>query len=207
MRLIILVAAGLIRQGLTAPAVRERNIYEKRTDSDITEAIDQVKAATDDLDLAVAGVTSGDTNALLNVQNMATALGGVITTAIQKVEDSPEVDLIGALGVQGSGSALQDSLVTTTGDLVDKKPIFDEAGVSSVVLTQLQDQKSQSGQLIDAVAEKVPLIAKPFAALQGQMVSDTLDEAIAVYSDGSTDPVPSSNLTLAARSSRVAMSF
>lgn len=92
----------------------------------------------------------------------------------------------GALGIQQTGTDLATQVNSTVTDLMAKKPVLDQLGVTKVAVDALQKQKTASGGLTTALLGKVPAIARPIAMQSTNQISDTLDQGIAALSAGSS---------------------
>lgn len=166
---------------LAAPA--NNHIIQARDAATVMSALDMVTKSVNALDTAVNSLDSSTNAAALGaIATKSQAVGDTVKKAQTMVEGTGPVSIFAALQVMSSANALTDSLTTTTGDLVSKKPIVDQAGLSSVVGMMLMMQKSASSGFSGAVTEKVPALAKGIAMGSAKKVNDALESAIKVYS-------------------------
>jgi Hydrophobic surface binding protein A len=167
--------------GLAAPA----NSIQARDAATVMKALNMVTTSVKGLDKAVTSLNSStDAIALGNIATMSQKLGDTVKAAQTMVEGTGPVSLLSAIQVMQSANGLTDSLMTTTTDLVTKKPIVDQAGLSPVVAQMLVMQKSASAGFSGAVTDKVPALAKSVAMGSAKKVNDALDGAIKAYMAG-----------------------
>jgi hypothetical protein len=172
-----ILTLALATTGLSAPTS-----ILSRDAADVMAALNMVTTSVKALDKAVKSLNSStDAVALGNIANTSQAVGTTVKKAQTMVENTGPVSIFSALQVMTSANALSDSLTTTTIDLVKKKPIVAQAGLSSVVAMMLTTQKTASAGLSGAVADKVPALAKPIAQQSAKKVSDALDSAIKAF--------------------------
>lgn len=101
------------------------------------------------------------------------------------MQGSDTLSLTDALSLQQTATGLTDSANKTVTQLIAKKPVFDQLGVTAVVGQQLTAQKSAAGALGNAIVSKVPAIGQGLAQQSIGQITTTLDQAIAAYG-GST---------------------
>ncbi|KAI9713550.1 MAG: hypothetical protein M1820_000932 [Bogoriella megaspora] len=170
--------ASLIGTTFAAPA---QSSIEKRDFITIDNALNSVNSATQTLDTAVKAF-DGSIDSLLAVNTDS----GNVLTAIQNantaVAGTSPVLLAGALAVAGTTTKLVQTVDTTIDDLIDKKPAFDTAGVTSLVLSQLQQQSDASNTLGQTIKGKVPLLAKPIADVLNAQISSAFQRGIKAFS-------------------------
>jgi hypothetical protein len=174
---------GLVANVLATPTPAAH--IEKRNAQDIMDALGSVKTSVDALDTAVNAVpnnsTTPDLTSLANVATMAGKVGDTIKAAMTKIQNTGTVSLIGALPIQGSATALSDSVTTVTGDLVKKRAPVKAAGLSQVVGQMLQMQKAMSGGLSMAVTAKLPSLAAGLAGNTANSINQSFDTAIKAF--------------------------
>lgn len=175
----------------------------------ITSSLGMVKSSIDSLDTAVNAINSPDPNQLAPLATMSQMVGTTIQQATSNInavdgqvreknssgpkppansaaDNTAQIGLTDALQVSGSASDLTDSLNTLSTDLIAKKPIIDQTGLSPVVAMMLQQQQQSSTGLTSAISAKLPAIAQGQADQQGQAVSAALAKVVNAYSQGST---------------------
>lgn len=177
-----LPTALVIALGSTSLAAPSTNHIQARDAATVMSALGMVTKSVNALDTAVNSLNSStDAVALGNIATTGQAVGDTVKKAQTMVEGTGSVSLFSAIQVMQSANALTDSLTTTTTDLVGKKSIVDQAGLSSVVGMMLMMQKSASAGFSGAVTDKVPALAKPIAMGSAKKVNDALDGAIKAY--------------------------
>ncbi|KAL1879209.1 hypothetical protein Daus18300_001788 [Diaporthe australafricana] len=163
--------------------------FERRQVDAIKEALAPVMTSLKDLDTAINGLTTDPQTAapiLTSSQAASKALSGAAT----KINAADDLGLIGSLGLQQTGTDLATQVQTTIGDLTAKKPVLDMLGVTPIALQALQQQKTDSGGLSDALLSKVPALARPIAGQSTDMIGKALDDGIAALSAGGTAATP-----------------
>lgn len=162
---------------------------ERRQVDAIKSALAPVMTSLKDLDTAINGLTTDPQTAapiLTSSQAASKALSGAAT----KINAADKLGLIGSLGLQQTGTDLATQVQTTIGDLTAKKPVLDMLGVTPIALQALQQQKTDSGGLSNALLSKVPALARPIAGQSTDMIGKALDDGIAALSAGGKAPAP-----------------
>lgn len=174
--------------GATSVMAAPVDIERRQVDA-IKDALAPVMTSLKDLDTAINGLTTDPQTAapiLTSSQAASKALSGAAT----KIQAADNLGLIGSLGLQQTGTDLATQVTTTIGDLTAKKPVLDQLGVTPIALQALQQQKTDSGGLSDALLSKVPALARPIAGQSTDMISKALDDGIAALSAGGTAAAP-----------------
>lgn len=174
--------------GATSVMAAPVDIERRQVDA-IKDALAPVMTSLKDLDTAINGLTTDPQTAapiLTTSQAASKALSGA-TTKIQAADD---LGLIGSLGLQQTGTDLATQVTTTIGDLTAKKPVLDQLGVTPVAIQALQQQKTDSGGLSEALLSKVPALARPIAGQSTDMINKAVDDGIAALSAGGTAAAP-----------------
>ncbi|CCF47684.1 hypothetical protein CH063_15975 [Colletotrichum higginsianum] len=156
---------------------------EKRQVAIIQQAVTEVQGAITKLDTAVKGV-GDDIASAQPVLAAATDVKAVITKAGNDIQGAQPLQLTEALGLQQLAGDLQTSATGLIDTIISKKPNFDKLGVSSVVLQNLQEQKSTTTSLGQALISKVPAIGQGIAQQAIDQISAVLDKGIQAYSAG-----------------------
>lgn len=147
----------------------------------IPDALRQVTDAINSLDNAVTQVDSADLTKLLAVQTQANNLNCTILQAQNEIENAPDLDLIGSIGVEIPALQLTAAVNKLSDDLVDIEPYVEQAGVKSTVSTILQSQKSQAEEFGNVVISKVPALLQPIGRLNTVAINGALDRAVQAY--------------------------
>lgn len=100
------------------------------------------------------------------------------------------LSLTDALTLQQSATGLTTATNQTVQALIQKKPVFDQLGVSSVVGQQLVTQKTGADGLGTAIVSKVPAVGQGIAQQSVTQITSSLDQAIAVYGGNTTAAAP-----------------
>ncbi|KXH68103.1 cell wall protein [Colletotrichum salicis] len=167
---------------LQAWAITAAPLLVARQKDTITTALGMVQGSLEKLDTAVKGISASDANSVAPVLTAAQSSQDALVKATSMIDGADSIGLFGALGLQQTADGLVTQVQTTLGDLSQKKPVFDQLGVTSVVKDALMQQKSGSGQLGDTLLSKVPAIARPIAQQSTGALTEALDGAIATFS-------------------------
>lgn len=152
----------------------------------IIGAIDTVKDAAASLDDTIQAINSSDLTALLALNSGSAAIVTTIQQQTAVVEGAADISLLSALPVQLAATGLIATLEKTLHDLEDKESFIAAAGVSSLVVTALQNQKAAGDGFSAALTEKVPSLVSFLANIDGNIIDQAFDKAIATFSDSST---------------------
>ncbi|KAK2055990.1 hypothetical protein LY76DRAFT_549198, partial [Colletotrichum caudatum] len=147
----------------------------------IEKALAPVTASLTNLDNAILALDGGPVSAnnLLVVSQQTKAATDQATVSIQSAGD---LGVFRAARLRKTTDGLIDQTTTTINDLVSRKPILDNMGVSAVALTSLQQQKVSTVALTAALEDKVPRIGQRIAADGRTKIESVLDQGIAAYS-------------------------
>ncbi|KAG6368634.1 hypothetical protein INS49_002847 [Diaporthe citri] len=170
---------------------------ERRQVDAIKDALAPVMTSLKDLDTAINGLTT-DPNTAAPILTSSQAASKALSGAATKIQAADDLGLFGSLGLQQTGTDLATQVTTTIGDLTAKKPVLDQLGVTPIALQALQQQKTDSGGLSDALLSKVPALARPIAGQSTDMISKALDDGIAALSAGGTAAAPAAGAAGAA---------
>ena len=151
----------------------------------IIGAITAVKDAAQSLDSTIEGIDSADLTALLALQTGSAQIVTTIQEQTSVVQDSADIGLLSALPVQGAATGLIAELKKTLSDLVSKRSFIDQAGVTSLVITALQQQKEAGDGFSAALTDKVPQLVSILAELDGGVIDVLFDKAIAAFQSSS----------------------
>ncbi|KAF6835538.1 cell wall serine-threonine-rich galactomannoprotein mp1 [Colletotrichum plurivorum] len=174
-------ALRILLVALQAWAIAASPILIPRQKDTITSALGMVQTSLQKLDTAVKGLSATDPNSITGVLNGAQGAQTSLETATSMIQNADNIGLFGALGLQQTATGVVDQVTTTLGDLTQKKPVFDQLGVTSVVSDALQQQKAGSGALSEALLSKVPALARPIAQQSTGQLTEALDNAIAAF--------------------------
>ncbi|KAK2022188.1 hypothetical protein LX32DRAFT_574004, partial [Colletotrichum zoysiae] len=147
----------------------------------IEKALAPVTASLTNLDNAILALDGGavSANNLLVVSQQTKVATDQATVNIQNAGD---LGLFRAARLRRTTDDLIDQTTTTINDLVSRKPILDNMGVSAVALDSLQQQKVSTVALTAALEDKVPRVGQRIAADGRTKIESVLDQGIAAYS-------------------------
>ncbi|KXH57530.1 hypothetical protein CSAL01_10121 [Colletotrichum salicis] len=155
----------------------------------IERALAPVSESLANVDAAVLSLDGGPVTAnnLLIFSQQAQVATDQATVDIQAAGD---LSAFRAARLRRTTDALIDQTTVTVNDLVSRKPVLDNLGVSGVALESLQRQKISSMALTAALEEKVPRVGQRIAAEGGAQIESVMDQAIAIYSEPAVAAVP-----------------
>ncbi|KAK1972410.1 hypothetical protein LY78DRAFT_688243 [Colletotrichum sublineola] len=147
----------------------------------IEKALSPVSQSLTNLDLAILALDGGPVTAnnLLVSSQQTQAATEQATVTIQAAND---LGPFRAARLRRTTDDLIDQTTTTINDLVSRKPILDNMGVSGVALESLQRQKVSTMALTTALEDKVPRVGQRIAADSRSKIESVLDQGIAAYS-------------------------
>ncbi|TDZ18249.1 hypothetical protein Cob_v009091 [Colletotrichum orbiculare MAFF 240422] len=155
----------------------------------IESALAPVSLSLAQVDSAVLALDGGPVTAnnLLVFSQQAQTATDQATLQIQATGD---LGPIRAARLRRITDGLLDQTTTTVNDLVSRKPILDNLGVSGVALESLQRQKISTMALTGALSEKVPRIGQRIAEEDSVQLQSILDTGISAYSQPAVAAVP-----------------
>ncbi|KAK7439452.1 hypothetical protein CaCOL14_008108 [Colletotrichum acutatum] len=155
----------------------------------IERALAPVSESLANVDAAVLSLDGGPVTAnnLLIFSQQAQVATDQATVDIQSAGD---LGAFRAARLRRTTDALIDQTTVTVNDLVSRKPVLDNLGVSGVALESLQRQKISSMALTAALEEKVPRVGQRIAAEGRAQIESVMDQAIAIYSEPAVAAVP-----------------
>jgi len=137
------------------------------------------------LDTAAKGYSGGDTSSLVSQSN---SLLSAVQTGTTTVKGSADLSQNDALSLTSPVQALQSSIQTLISDLNSKKCQLVAAGGAAKVLSNLQQQKTASQALADAITSKVPSALQSIASQLSSGISNALQTGISDFQDTSSCP-------------------
>jgi len=184
---ILAVAVGAIAE----PTLTEREpaTLVERDLATVTQVLSTISQQVDSLDTAVKGF-SGDISA---VQSASSELLSTIKSGTSKVAGTSPLTLNEATTVAGSVTGLNSSVATVVSDLISKKSAIVAAGQGGAILQSLQDQKSASQALADAITSKVPTELQAVATQLSSGIASSLQSGIDAFQGTGGGPSSSSS--------------
>jgi hypothetical protein len=157
--------------------------YISEEPEDIINSVKTLSQGIDGLNKAYASF-SGRAEEALDVETASDKLYKQMETLIGQINAHKEFTILEAANL---GTAFLDFIpnsVTAIDSMAGKKALFDQMGATPVVVQELKRQRDQSKRLDEAIAAKVPEIAKDEAKDMYGEVSDSFDKVIATFSEG-----------------------
>ncbi|TQN64559.1 hypothetical protein CSHISOI_10889 [Colletotrichum shisoi] len=184
---------GLLGQAVFIAAVplKSRPVAIEGRDSldDIEIALAPVFDSLQRVDAAVLAL-DGTPNAAANLLGASQQITVTINQATLTVRASRDLSAAKSLMLRRTTDNLAAQTKTTVNDLVARKPILDQLGVSTVALQALQKQQMASMSLSESLAAKVPKIGQKEAAADMATLQSIFTQAIAAYSVPAAVPAP-----------------
>ncbi|KAK7927295.1 hypothetical protein PG985_004293 [Apiospora marii] len=148
------------------------------------QAIGAVSDALGDLDTKVKAITGTDVNSAAPVLQASQKIQMTMQASTAKVNAAQALGVFDALSLQDTANSLVTSVNTTMKDLAAKKPQLDMLGVTMVAVQSIQDQKTASKALGDAIVSKVPGVGQGIAQGSIDQINAALDGGIKALSAG-----------------------
>ncbi|OHX00438.1 cell wall protein [Colletotrichum incanum] len=180
------ITAAVPLQPIRVVGIDERAIGDLDA---IERALAPVSESLNNLDAAILSLDGGPVTAnnLLIFSQQTQMATDQATVEIQSAND---LGAFRAARLRRTTDGLIDQTTTTVSDLVSRKPILDNLGVSGVALESLQRQKISTMALTAALEEKVPRVGQRIAAEGRLQIESVLDQGIAAYSVPAAATVP-----------------
>uniref|UniRef100_L2FID5 Cell wall protein n=1 Tax=Colletotrichum fructicola (strain Nara gc5) TaxID=1213859 RepID=L2FID5_COLFN len=180
---------ALLSQSAIIATAPVNSIKARDNLDDIEAALAPVSQSLAQVDAAVLALDGGPVTAnnLLVFSQQAEATTNQATLQIQQ---SGSLGAIRAARLRRITDGLLDQTTTTVTDLVSRKPVLDNLGVSGVALDSLQRQKISTMALTAALEEKVPRVGQRIAEEDRAQLENVLDQGIAAYSQPAVQAVP-----------------
>ncbi|KAJ0385225.1 hypothetical protein COL922a_006821 [Colletotrichum nupharicola] len=180
---------ALLSQSAIIASAPVNSIKARDNLHDIEAALAPVSQSLAQVDAAVLALDGGPVTAnnLLVFSQQAEATTNQATLQIQQ---SGSLGAIRAARLRRITDGLLDQTTTTVSDLVSRKPVLDNLGVSGVALDSLQRQKISTMALTAALEEKVPRVGQRIAEEDRAQLENVLDQGIAAYSQPAVQAVP-----------------
>ncbi|KAF9878392.1 hypothetical protein CkaCkLH20_03884 [Colletotrichum karsti] len=163
----------------------------KRDLATIQAALNTINSALQGLDNSVKATQTVTLGGGIQLLNAVTNVKSSIEDATPQVQASEVLNRKDALNLKAATDALTNNVKVTINDVVAKKSLVDSLGATPLVAIALQDQKSASVALAQALVSKVPPELSADAQKSAGALSSVLDQGIAVFGGTSVAaPVP-----------------
>lgn len=165
---------------LAAPVSIQQTSY-KRDLPTIQAALNTINSALQDLDNSVKATNSVTLGGGIQLLSAVTNVKTTIQDATTQVRGSEVLNKQDALNLKAATDALTNNVKVTINDVVAKKALVDSLGATPLVAAALQDQKTASVALAQALVSKVPPELGEDAQKSATALSTVLDQGIAIY--------------------------
>ncbi|GKT41256.1 uncharacterized protein ColSpa_01437 [Colletotrichum spaethianum] len=186
---------GLLGQAvlLLAAPLKPRAVIERRNDLDNIQAtLAPIFASLQNVDVAVLGL--GTPASAANLLAASQQVQVSLNQATVNVRAIGDLSAAKSLKLRQTTDSLASQTRSTLNDLVARKPILDQLGVSNVALQSLQQQRVATMSLSQALAEKVPRVGQKDATADQISLQAIFNQAIAAFSipatPGAAVPAP-----------------
>ncbi|KAL9087671.1 MAG: hypothetical protein Q9165_006595 [Trypethelium subeluteriae] len=176
--------------GLVGTALAGRSIFRKRDLATIQNALNAINTAAGTLDTDVKAF-DGSSAAVTLLQSDSAAVLSAINTGNSQIAPTDPISYNDALTVAGTTGTLITTLNQTIADLIAQKPAFDSAGVSSIVLDQLQQQNTAATTFGATVVSKIPSDLQSIAQGLIAQITAAFQQGITAFADATAAPTTS----------------
>ncbi|TQN64453.1 Cell wall mannoprotein 1 [Colletotrichum shisoi] len=194
-----LVAATVLAAPLPATVAAAAAAASRKRDlASIQAALNTINSALQGLDNSVKATTSVTIGGGIQLLG---AVGGVKTSiqdATTQVQASQPLNRQDARNLKAATDALTNNVKVTINDVVAKKSLVDSLGATPLVAVALQDQKTASAALAQALVSKVPPELNAEAQKSAATLSTVLDQGIGIF--GGTTVAPAAGADAASSS-------
>jgi hypothetical protein len=168
MQIIALLSIALAATATAAPIVQDLPT--------ILNSITAISSALTAFDTSIKGLTETTNVATATVD--LNAKSAAILTALKdgttKISAGTPVSLTEAIQLASKSAELSKGANAVVDALISKKPIFDKAGQSATVLSQMQDQLTATNDFAKALVSKLPAAVASVGNAQAKQASDGL---------------------------------
>lgn len=180
-----LLASPLTAAPLSSLSIQDRAL-DKRTfgsfvDDTIKDVINSVVDSTKTLETAVSS-WSGKIEDTAPILSGSDGLLTTIKNGTATVSNADDLSLIGLIGILRPTISLNKAVAGVADSLVAKKTQVNAAGLTAVVLGQLQDQQKAAQGLVDTLLTKLPPLTESLGKLLSAPSLKSLADAIETYS-------------------------
>ncbi|KAK1992632.1 hypothetical protein LX36DRAFT_732022 [Colletotrichum falcatum] len=177
--LLVLSAAAVLAAPLS---IRHESSKYKRDLASIQAALNTINMALQGLDNSVKITKSITFGSGIQLLSSVGSVKNTIQDATVQVQASAPLNEKDSRNLKAATDALTNNVKVTINDIVAKKALVDNLGVTPLVAVALQDQKSASSALAQALVSKVPPELKDMAQVSATALSRVLDEGIGIFS-------------------------
>ncbi|OHF02514.1 hypothetical protein CORC01_02209 [Colletotrichum orchidophilum] len=174
---------------LAAPVSIQQSKY-KRDLATIQAALNTINSALQGLDNSVKATNTISLGGGIQLLNAVGNVKSSIEDATTQVRGSDVLNKQDAQNLKAATDALTNNVRVTINDVVAKKSLVDSLGATPLVAVALQDQKSASVALAQALVSKVPPELTADAQKSASALSTVLDQGISVFGGTSVPSLP-----------------
>jgi hypothetical protein len=176
---IILSTLSLSLNAVGTPTVEARGpSLVERDLATVTGVISAIQAKVKALDSAINSYNGGDVSA---VQSASDSVVSAINSGVATVKGSGDLSQNDALQLPGPVQELTKDVQSAVNDIISKKDKIVAACQGAQTLKDLQQQKTASGALADAITSKVPSSLQGIASQLSSGITAAIQKGIDSY--------------------------
>ncbi|KAK2023711.1 hypothetical protein LX32DRAFT_644320 [Colletotrichum zoysiae] len=153
----------------------------KRDLASIQAALNTINAALQGLDNSVKSTKAITIGSGIQLLGGVTGVKSAIEDATTQVQASGVLNAKDSRNLKAATDALTNNVKVTINDVVAKKSLVDNLGVTPLVAVALQDQKTASTALAQTIVSKVPIEMRSDAQISANALSNVLNEGISIF--------------------------
>ncbi|KAK2044232.1 hypothetical protein LZ31DRAFT_466871 [Colletotrichum somersetense] len=153
----------------------------KRDLASIQAALNTINTALQSLDNSVKSTKAITLVSGIQLLGGVTGVKSSIEDATTQVQTSEVLNAKDSRNLKAATDALTNNVKVTINDVVAKKSLVDNLGVTPLVAVALQDQKTASTALAQALVSKVPADMRSDAQVSANALSNVLNEGIGIF--------------------------
>jgi hypothetical protein len=142
----------------------------------ILSSVNAISSALSTFDSAIKALTP-ETNvatATVELTSKSNAILSALKDGASKISATTAVSLTEAIQLASKSAELSKNANAVVDALISKKAIFDKAGQSATVLSQLKDQLTATNTFATALVSKLPAAVASVGNAQAKQASDAL---------------------------------
>ncbi|KAG8159410.1 hypothetical protein KVR01_011071 [Diaporthe batatas] len=163
------------------------DVVDDQPTPEVVNSIQNVEKLTVEM-ASVVQKWNGDVLAALPINDTSDSLIKAIKDGAETAKKSKKMGVGEALKVKKATKQLLKEIKSSLGTITSSKPKFDNAGLTSIMKARLQETKTASDSLIEAIVDKLPKVGKRIGRNLGKKIAAEFDSAIAEFSKAAKNP-------------------
>lgn len=148
---------------------------------EIVNSIEDIQKLTIEM-ASVVQKWNGDIVGALPITEASDSLIKAIEDGAETAKKSQKMKIRAALKVKKATKKLLKDTESSLGTITSSKARFDNAGLTSIMVSRLQETKTAADTLIGAIVDKLPKAGKRVGRKLGKKIAAAFDSAIAEFS-------------------------